>query len=203
LLSLVDPALTPADPGELTVLAHCLCTNRLLAEQVPAGARLEFDEAAGGARAICLHRPSAPRPAPLGGETAWRLISHLGLNYLTLSGGPDALAALRETLLLHAEPEDAAARQQVMGLDALACRRATRRIGQGVRSGLAQGLAISLTVDERRFAGASALMLGAVLDHFLALQASVNSFTQLTLLSRQRNGAWHSWPPRTGAAPLL
>ncbi|GGC47234.1 hypothetical protein GCM10011504_27130 [Siccirubricoccus deserti] len=202
-LSLVDPSLAPANPAELTVLAHCLCTNRLLAEQVPAGARLEFDEAAGGARAICLLRPSAPRAAPLGGETAWRLVSHLNLNYLSLSGGPDALTALREILLLHAAPDDDAAREQVLGLRELHCRRVTRRIGRGVRSALGQGLAITLTCDERRFAGGSALLLGAVLECFLALQASVNSFTQLTLLSQQRHGVWHAWPPRTGAVPLL
>jgi type VI secretion system protein ImpG len=202
-LSFVDPALQAAQPAERIILAHCLCTNRHLAEQVPAGARLDFDEPAGGARATCIARPSPPRAAPIGGETAWRLVSHLGLNYLTLSGGPDALAALRETLLLHAEADDAAARQQVLGLREMTCRRVTRRIGTGVRSALAQGLAVDITCDERRFAGGSALMLGAVLDRFLALQASVNAFTQLTLHSQQRNGIWYAWPPRTGAAPLL
>jgi len=202
-LSLVDPTLTPTEPAERTLLAHCLCTNRRLAEQVPAGARLDFDEPAGGARAVCLARPTVPRPAPLGGETAWRLVSQLGLNYLSLSDGPDSLSALRETLLLHAAPDDDAARDQVLGLRAMTCRRVTRRVGSGVRSGLARGLAIELTCDERRFAGGSALMLGAVLDRFLALHASVNAFTQLTLLSQQRQRIWFAWPPRTGAAPLL
>lgn len=202
-LSLVDPALTPTEPAERTLLAHCLCTNRQLAEQVPAGARLEFDEPAGGARAVCLARPTTPRQAPLGGETAWRLVSQLGLNHLSLSDGPDALAALREILLLNAAPDDDAARDQVLGLREMRCRRVTRRVGSGVRSALAQGLAIELVCDERRFAGGSALMLGAVLDRFLALHASVNAFTQLTMFSQQRQRIWFAWPPRTGAAPLL
>ncbi len=203
-LSFVDPDLAPARPAERTVLAHCLCTNRHLAEQVPAGARLEFDEPAGGARATCLTRPIIPRQAPLGGEAAWRLVSHLGLNYLSLSGGPDALAALREMLLLHAAPGDEAAQQQVAGLREMTVRRVVRRIGTGARSALAQGLAIDLLCDERRFVGGSALMLGAVLERFLALHASVNSFTQLTLSSAQRDGPpWHAWPPRSGAAPLV
>ena len=46
------------------------------------------------------------------------------------------------------------------------------------------------------------LLLGAVLDRFLAEYANVNSFTQTVIVSRQR-GLIRRFPPRTGLGPLI
>jgi type VI secretion system protein ImpG len=61
----------------------------------------------------------------------------------------------------------------------------------------ARGLDIRLTVDETAFAGASAFLLGAVLEQFLARHASMNTFTQLTLASGTR-GEIKRWTARLG-----
>ena len=45
--------------------------------------------------------------------------------------------------------------------------------------------------------------LASVLRHFLGLYAGVNTFTQLVLASRQRQGTWKTWPPLAGDAALL
>ena len=42
----------------------------------------------------------------------------------------------------------------------------------------------------------------SVLDRFFAEYASINSFTQMVTISRQR-GVIRTWPPRTGTGPLL
>lgn len=202
-MSFVDLDMQPSDPPDRTVLVHCLCTNRLLPEQVPAGARLHAEQAvAGGARITCLTRPTPPRPPPLQGRTAWRLVSHLSLNHLSLSDGEASLPALREILRLYAPPLDAAAEQQIQGLRRMDVRHATRRMGRGAQAAFARGLAVSLEMDESRFVGSSAFLLASVLDRFLPLYASVNAFTQLTITSQQRSGTWHSWPARIGGRPL-
>jgi type VI secretion system protein ImpG len=62
---------------------------------------------------------------------------------------------------------------------------------------------VSLLVEEGRFVGGSAFLLGAVLNRFFALYASTNSFTELVLRSDGREGEWKRWPPMAGERRLL
>jgi type VI secretion system protein ImpG len=199
-LSFVDLSLEPSSPDAQTVFVQTLCTNRLLPEQLPAGAGLEPEQPASGARGVLITPPTPPRPAPAAGETPWRLVSQLSLNYLSLTDGPAALDAFREILRLYAPALDAASEQQIVGLRELSCRSVVRRIGEGVRMAPVHGLAIGLRVDERHFAGGSALLLASVLERFFALYVSLNTFTELSLGSIQRRGIWHAWAPRLGEA---
>jgi type VI secretion system protein ImpG len=42
-----------------------------------------------------------------------------------------------------------------------------------------------------------------VLERFMALAVSVNSFSRLVAKFRQRDGVLKKWPPRTGDQPLV
>jgi type VI secretion system protein ImpG len=53
------------------------------------------------------------------------------------------------------------------------------------------------------YAGGSAFLLATVLRHFLALYASVNSFTQLVARRVNREDEWKRWPPLAGHQALL
>ena len=66
----------------------------------------------------------------------------------------------------------------------------------------ARGLEIRLTVDETAFAGASAFLLGAVLEQLFGRLASMNTFTELALVSETR-GEIKRWPPRMAARQLV
>jgi type VI secretion system protein ImpG len=149
---------------------------------------------------MLIGRPTPPRAAPIGGDTAWRVVSQLSLNYLSLTDGPAALGALQEILRLHAPSGDAASEQQIIGLKGLECRQIVRRIGHGVRMAPVQGLAIELSVDERHFAGGSALLFASVLEQFFRLYASMNTFTELSVRSVQRREVWRRWPRHLGTA---
>jgi type VI secretion system protein ImpG len=46
-------------------------------------------------------------------------------------------------------------------------------------------------------------VLASVLNHFFALYASTNSFTQLKIESQQRKGVWKQWPPMVGERVVL
>ncbi|MDX2178061.1 MAG: type VI secretion system baseplate subunit TssF [Bryobacteraceae bacterium] len=201
LLSFVDLDFDPSLPPLETVYAHTLCTNRALAAELPAGARLEIEESA-PLRISTLGSPTPALYPPLGGASLWRLISNLSLNNLSL-GGEDGLEALRSILRLYSFSERPSTFQQMQGLRSMECRPITRRVGQDSWRGFCRGTAVELTLDESQFVGANAMLFGMVMERFLPLYASINSFTQLTLRSAQREGAWKSWPPRAGEEPLV
>src|SRR6185295_4598504 len=103
-LSFLDLDLNPSFPPMQTVYAHTLCTNRELACELPVSAIFQIEQQAPLDRErpiVCLGKPTQPTPPPLRGATAWRLISHLSLNHLSLSEEKDSLPALKEILRLY------------------------------------------------------------------------------------------------------
>jgi type VI secretion system protein ImpG len=91
---------------------------------------------------------------------------------------------------------------QIAGLTGLVVRPVTRSIRRPEGFFPARGLELTLTFDETAFEGSGIILLGAVLDRFLAEYANVNSFTQTVIVSRQR-GLIRRFPPRTGLGPLI
>lgn len=206
-MGFVNLRFQPTQPADETIFVHTLCTNRTLTEQMAAGAALQLEVAAPLARLSLLTKPTAPRNPPLGGETAWRLISHLSLNYLSLADGAESLKALREILRLYAPSRDAAADQQIQGIADMHCRPVVRRAPKGGRSpdwsGFCRGIEVTLDFDERLYVGGSAFLFASVLNQFLGLYTTVNSFTQLKITSKQRSGVWKTWPPLSGDHNVL
>lgn len=202
-LSFVDLDYRPTKPATTTLYAHTLCTNRGLAEQLRAGAVLQTELGAPVSAITALYKPTPQLEPPVGGETYWRLVSHLSLNYLSLSRFEGALQALKEILRLYANEAAPGTEQQINGIVDMSCRRGVARMGPDAWRGFARGVAVELTMDERAFVGSSAILLASVLDRFLGLYASVNSFSQLAVRSVQREGIWKQWPPRAGDQHLL
>ncbi len=202
LLSFLDLDFKPTRPPMETVFAHTLCTNRALAAQMPAGALLSIDEPVPVGRVVCLKKPTPQISPPLSGQTLWRLVSHLSLNYLSVSGERESVKALREILRLYCGSEAASVHHQIGGIRAMEVRQVVRLLGRSAWRGFCKGHEITLTLDEGRFVGGSAFLLGAVLNHFFALYASTNSFSQLVLRRHEREGEWKRWPPIAGERRL-
>ena len=198
MLSFLDLDFEPSQPASTTVFAHMLCTNRGLAEQLMTGASLNIEESAPVERISLATKPTPQVTPPMGGETHWRLISQLSLNHLSLSNEVESLIALREILRVHAGSRDPVQEQQINGLSRLSVTEGARRTGRDAWRGFVRGLEIELEMDERAFAGASAVLLASVLDRFFALYADINAYTRLTLKSAQREGVWKAWPARAG-----
>jgi len=213
-LSLVDERtgrLTrpPADALHI----EALCSNRDLASQLKFGdakGDLDIQGRPGVQRVVVLDGMKPSLRPPLAGGARWRLISHLALNHLSLSGsdaGPNpeqrALDALREILKLYDFVDDAATRQRVAGLVALRARAVLRRIGRGSDSGFARGTEVELSLDPEQYVGTGAFLMGAVLETFFGLYTSANSFTQTVARTWPGAGVLKRWPPRAGATQLL
>lgn len=203
LLSFLDLAFTPARPPAQTVFAHTLATNRGLAEHIAPDTRLEIEVDAPVAGISCLTKPTRQIAPPLGGDTLWRLISHLSLNQLSLANGEQGLNALREILRLYAGIDGGTVEKQIQGMRSLASRPVVRRIGSDGWRGFCRGSEITLGFDETLYVGSSAFLLSAVLSRFLGLYAATNAFTELVVVSAQRDGIWKRWPPLAGERIVL
>ena len=201
-LSFRDFAFDLQAPATEVAFARTLCTNRGLAEQIMAGSTLHLDVDVPG-WASCLTSPTPQIPPPEVGEDLWRLVSSLSLNHLSLASGADGILALREVLRLYSGDRSPVATRQIGGLAQLETRRVTRNIGEDAWRGFCRGLEVTLTVDEDYFVGGDDYLLGAVLGRFFGLYASANSFVELVLKSRQREGEWERWPPVSGAQAVL
>src|SRR5262249_31068813 len=132
-LSLVDSTQAPysADLRQLSVQA--LCTNRDLVLHMPINVgqsdfTLNIAAPVTSVRVIC--NPSRPYSALADRAIAWRAISHLSLNYLSLvdATGPQGAAALRDLLELYASTTDVSARRQIEGILSVTVRRVVRRL---------------------------------------------------------------------------
>ncbi|WP_462327158.1 type VI secretion system baseplate subunit TssF [Desulfobaculum sp.] len=201
-LSFADLSFNPARPAARSVVAHVLCTNRHSAVEAQAGTLLARDSDLPVSAVRLLTAPTPQRNPPLGGEVMWRLVSHLALNKVSLSG-PQSVEALQEILMLYAPDGDAAAVRQARGIKALTRRPVARRLGSEAWRGFVRGTDIGLTLDPSAFAGGSAVLFAGVMSAFFGLYCNVNTFSQLTLRSEGTREVWHRWAPQSGSRPIL
>jgi type VI secretion system protein ImpG len=205
-MSLVDPAAAPHAADLAQVSVGTLCTNRDLPLVMPTGGQSDFTlDAAAPVRAVrCLGMPSRPVEPILDGSLAWRCISHLSLNYLSLSdlSEQEGAAALREMLHLYARDKESVVRRHLEGVRSVRVQPITRRMpGRGPVT-FGRGMEVRLSCDERTFEGSGAFLLGSVLEEFFARHASLNSFTE-TVLDVVGRGEVMRWPTRFGLRPLV
>lgn len=207
-LTLVNLEFDANVPAVETLTVHTLCTNRDLPGRLPFGGSdgdFEVEEAGPLARVRCLKKPTDTLRPPLRRAAHWRLISHLALNPLSLVADSDKRSpeALREILLLYDFMDSAATKKQIAGITSVSNRPVVRRTGTRIGSGFVRGLETTIEFDEDQYAGSGVFLFATVLERFLALYASVNSFNQLVVQIKQREGELKRWPPRTGEQILL
>ena len=104
-LSFVDGDFDPDADSNCTVSVETVCLNRDLPSRLPFGGgnpRLELVQASSAvARVLCVTAPTPTLRPPLGRGTRSRLVSHLVLNHLSITGGEDGANALRAILKLY------------------------------------------------------------------------------------------------------
>jgi type VI secretion system protein ImpG len=199
-LSFTDLNLKPADPGIETLTAFVTCTNRDLPGRLPFGdpeGDFEMELSAPIESIVCLVKPTPTRRPALGAALQWRLISHLALNYLSISEGGEG--ALKELLKLYDFDDSPATRQQIHGIVGLKSGYATKRIGQS----FCRGVQVTIEFDEDKYVGSGLYLFASVLERFLAQYVSINSFSQMIAKTLQRKEPLHIWPPRNGNRILL
>jgi type VI secretion system protein ImpG len=74
----------------------------------------------------------------------------------------------------------------------------------GARAGaFCRGLEVALEFEQRFWQNGGLYLLAAVLERFLALHATVNSFVRTAVVLRGRSGRVAAWPARAGMRVLL
>jgi type VI secretion system protein ImpG len=66
-----------------------------------------------------------------------------------------------------------------------------------------QGVRVGIEFDEEQFVGSGVFLLASVLERFLGLYSSLNSFSQLSVTTKQRKEVLKQWAPRAGEQILL
>jgi type VI secretion system protein ImpG len=206
-LMLRDPQFDPALPADGVLSIDALCCNRDLPSLLPFGggqpALRITDPAAPAAGAECLAPPTPTLRPQLLERSGWRLVSHLALNHLGVTGGTQAALALREMLRLHDLRGTAETQLALDGLVAVQAAPGVARL-PGIRPGsFARGIDVSLTFEPQAWTAGGLFMLAAVLERFFSLQVSINGFVRTSVQLRGRSGQVAAWPARSGTRVLL
>ena len=165
-MSLVDAQEAPYQHDLSQLSLRTLCTNRDLPLQMPVGVSetdFTLEESAPVEAVRCLAGPTRPRPSKSfeKGETTWRLISHLSLNYLSLTDSEKGGAeALRELLSLYSDTNNVLANKQIDGVRSIESKPVTRPISTSGPLSFGRGLEATLTLDESAFEGTGAFLVG-------------------------------------------
>jgi type VI secretion system protein ImpG len=206
-LSLVNQSGEPCEPNADSVTVRCVCTNANLASKLPVGNEknengdFQLEGFSAVRKIIALRRPSPSLPPPIGKATLWKLVSHLSLNYLSLA--ENGKEALQEILSLYNFSDSAFLRNQINGINSL---KAHRQYGMVTSEGgmsLSRGTRVEMELNEDQFAGGGAYLFCSVLERFLGLYASLNSFSQLSVTTSQRKEVLAEWPPRSGSTIIM
>ncbi|HEX5421655.1 MAG TPA: type VI secretion system baseplate subunit TssF, partial [Gammaproteobacteria bacterium] len=206
-LALVDPNEAPYRSSLKQLGITALCSNRDLPLHASFGqGRTDFtlDIGAPVESIRCVAGPTRPRPSHAHGDTAWRLVSHLSLNYLSLvdSDSGEGAEALRSLLSLYCDQNDQVALRQIEGVKSVVSAAVSGRIPAPGPIAFGRGLEVRLTCDESAFEGTGLFLFGQVLEGFLAKYVSINSFTE-TVLSSVDRGEVMRWQPRLGRQQRL
>lgn len=205
-IALVDEKNAPFDSQLLQLGIEGLCTNRDLPLFMGLGKGATDMNFVGSMPSSSIRvvdgALTVPKMSSAQRDTAWRLVSHLSLNYLSLmdSSPEQGAESLRSILRLYASDNDANHKSQIAGIRSVRAAPLHRRLMAGGLTTFVRGLEVSIQMDEAGFQGGSAFLLGMILEKFMAFHAPINSFTETVIKTTQR-GQLIRWPTQPGRRP--
>ncbi|MCF6324994.1 MAG: type VI secretion system baseplate subunit TssF [Gammaproteobacteria bacterium] len=206
-LSLVDLDFNPNHPDDRTITLKTTCSNRDLPARLPFTADQPGLQCANIAppcsRVRCLMPFTPVVRAPLRNHARWRLISHLNLNHLSLTGGDNATLALKEILRLYDFKESAITQALINSILSVHAKPISAPLEIDGRATMCRGMEVKVELDDTQLTGNSAYLFATILEHFFALYCSINSFTRLLVKVNNREGYLKKCPPRAGEKVFL
>ena len=189
-------------PTDETLSLGVMATNRFLPEGLKAGEITRTTD--NSPERLSFTNLTVPTPyiqPPIGDGLAWRVLSQLGINFLSLA---DA-GRLRSLLSVYLFPTERnkgledTNRKRIDAIEEVAVERKSRFI----RGVLLRGTLIKVRVRGDGFADMADLFLfGTVLNEFMSVYATINTFTKLEI-EDILTGEIQSWPERLGTQTLI
>ncbi len=202
-LSLVDLDFNPNNPDDRSLTVDTLCSNRDQPSWLEQP-RLQCVESAPPCSQIICLTPLKDTVRPsLRNNARWKLISHLSLNHLSITGGNDATTALQEILRLYDFKDSSENRAPIESIVSVSATPISAPMTIEGRTSLCRGIEVEIELDESRMSGNSSFLFATVLEHFFALYCSINSFTRVLVRLKNKEGYLKECPPRAGEKILL
>lgn len=205
-ISLVNLNFDPSRPADEVLSVSTTCSNRDLPEKLETSGGeswgFELEGQSPLKRIVPLILPTSALRVPFG-ELRWRLISHLALNHLSITDGDAGADTLRELLTLYDYSGSRTVAQQIAGIESVTSRRKTARITEGQTIGFCRGVEIDLSFDPDKYQGTGPYLMASVLEKFVGLYATMNSFTRLRTKMRNSDEPFKVWPYRVGEQTIV
>ena len=110
---------------------------------------------------------------------------------------------LREILKLYDFVDSAETQSQISGVLSVKSRRIVARVRSDGPLTFCRGTEVTINFDEDRFTGSSLFLFATVVERFLGLYCTLNSFSKLIATVKGREGELRRWPPRMGENVLI
>jgi type VI secretion system protein ImpG len=202
-----DPDFDPNGAGGAVLSVDALCFNRDLPAELPFGGGhpelRPVEPLPTITRVNCLVAPIQVLRPPLREQRFWRLVSHLSLGHLSVVGGEDGAVALREVLRLYDLRDSPETRAAIDALVGVTSAPGSARAPGGRGGAFCRGLDVTIEFEPTAWQTSGLYLLASVLDRFLALHATVNSFVRTRAVLHGRQDRGRAWPARAGMRVLL
>lgn len=206
-LSFVDLDFNPNVPEDRTIIVNSTCSNRDQPGKLPFTAeqpKLQCVNSSPPCTKIrFLSKPSNVVRPPLRNHARWRLISHLNLNFLSLTGRDESTQALKEILRLYDFRESSVTRALIDSITNVATQPISAPLNIDGHITMCRGMQVEVEIDDFKLAGSSVYLFATILENFFALYCSINSFSRVLVKIKSKEGYLKKCPPRSGEKVLL
>ncbi len=206
-LSLVDLDFNPNVPEDRTLSLSLMCSNRDQPSKLPYNLehpKLQCVDNAPPCKKIrFITQPSKTVRPSMRNNARWRLISHLNLNHLSLTGGESATNSLKEILRLYDFKDSSVTKGLVESIVSVNARNISAPLNIDGHATMCRGMEIEIVLEEALLSGSSSYLYASILEHFFALYCSINSFTRVLVKINNKEGYLKKCPPRAGERVLL
>jgi len=184
------------------VQVTALCTNRNLPRQMALtnqALKWQLEKSPIPLSVQDIAAPTASFYYEEEGDRAWRLVSHLSLNHLSLIQAEGDTSALSEILKLY-DPNNAGA-SLINGIKQISSKRILMRDPQAGANAFINGTEVTMVFDSSHYPQGMLFLFTHVLARFLNLYCSINSFVKLVVMVD--NAVFYEWEPMFGELCLV